>query len=134
LDILETSSGDKQGSLFGFIDNCKTSFGRRELKRWIIHPLINISKINDRLDAVGDLIKNKKDRDYFATRFSMMPDLERLLSKILLYCVKQKNETIQIKEFNIEKLNEFQILLQAFAQCKSILDRKLNSYKSIKLR
>ena len=42
LEILESATGEKDGSLFGFIDHCKTPFGKRQLKRWLMSPLLNI--------------------------------------------------------------------------------------------
>lgn len=47
----------KKGSLFHWLDNTKTPFGRRLLKKWICAPLTDIDKINERLDAVEDLLK-----------------------------------------------------------------------------
>lgn len=52
LEILEAATGEKEGSIFSFIDHCQTPFGKRELKRWLMQPLMNIAKIDDRLDAV----------------------------------------------------------------------------------
>lgn len=46
----------KEGSLFNWLDNTKTAFGRRLLKKWICSPLNDITKINIRLDAIEDLI------------------------------------------------------------------------------
>lgn len=48
----------KEGSLFHYLDHTKTAFGRRMLKKWISTPLYDVNKINDRLDAVEDLMKH----------------------------------------------------------------------------
>ena len=58
LEIVESASGDKEGSLYNFIDHCKTPFGKRQLKRWLLAPLINIEQIVERQDAVWDLISH----------------------------------------------------------------------------
>ena len=60
LDILWVSGGMKatrQGSLINWMDHTLTKFGGRELERWVTAPLTNISKINDRLDAVQNLVE-----------------------------------------------------------------------------
>ena len=57
LEVVETAAGKLEGSLFHFVDNCKTPFGKRLLKRWLLSPLTNVARINGRLDAVEDLIK-----------------------------------------------------------------------------
>lgn len=45
LEIVESLNGEKEGSLLNFIDHCMTPFGKRELKRWILSPLMDIQKI-----------------------------------------------------------------------------------------
>ena len=39
LELTQTLSGEKEGSLLGAIDKCRTSMGRRTLKQWILRPL-----------------------------------------------------------------------------------------------
>lgn len=48
LDLLETSSGAKKGSLLHYIDHCRTPFGKRELKKWLIAPLMDVEEIRAR--------------------------------------------------------------------------------------
>ena len=45
LEIIESASGTKEGSLFNYLDHCKTPFGKRQLQRWLMAPLMNIDKI-----------------------------------------------------------------------------------------
>lgn len=65
--------------MFNFLDHTKTDFGRRLLKKWLLAPLIDINRINDRLDAIDDLNSNKVLLDEFRKNLSKMPDLERYL-------------------------------------------------------
>lgn len=51
LEVFETPLGEK-GSLFERIDRTKTKFGRRLFRRWVMQPLLDPVKINQRLDAV----------------------------------------------------------------------------------
>lgn len=58
LEIIESASGASEGSLLHYVDHCMTSFGKRQLKRWLVSPLTNIDKIVERQNAVEDLIKH----------------------------------------------------------------------------
>jgi DNA mismatch repair ATPase MutS len=57
LEIVECANGKTEGTLLHYIDNCKTQFGKRQIKKWLLSPLMNIQMINDRLDAVEDLMR-----------------------------------------------------------------------------
>lgn len=54
--------------MFHYVDHCKTPFGKRMLRRWLLSPLMNIRKINDRLDAVEDLIQYQFETDVFRSK------------------------------------------------------------------
>ena len=46
-----------EGSLLEWVDHTKTLFGKRMIRKWLLSPLIDPFKINERLDAVQDLRK-----------------------------------------------------------------------------
>eukprot|EP00731_Ephydatia_muelleri_P021032 Em0013g759a len=50
--------GKKDGTLLERLDHCVTPFGKRLLKQWICAPLCHPAAINERLDAVTDLVSN----------------------------------------------------------------------------
>ncbi len=64
---------------------CSTAFGKRLLKRWVCGPLKDAKKVNERLDAVTDLVLNEMTRDRLHAKLKKLPDLERMLSKIYTY-------------------------------------------------
>jgi DNA mismatch repair ATPase MutS len=45
----------KKTSIFSILNNCCTKFGARMLKNWLLQPLQDIQKINERLDIVQGL-------------------------------------------------------------------------------
>ena len=45
LELTQTLAGEKEGSLLGAIDKCRTSMGRRTLKQWLLRPLADKEKI-----------------------------------------------------------------------------------------
>lgn len=55
LDVLQTEAGKVKGSLLGLLDCCKTPFGKRLLRRWVVAPSCNITTIEQRLDSVAEL-------------------------------------------------------------------------------
>lgn len=61
LELLEVpgrSKNHKEGSFFNFLaEGCSTPFGKRLLKRWVVGPLKDAKKINQRLEAVSDLVR-----------------------------------------------------------------------------
>ncbi len=64
------------------LDSCNTAFGKRLLKYWLVNPLCDPDAINDRLDAVDDLISTGEKQSTIRDMLKLLPDLERLISKI----------------------------------------------------
>lgn len=48
----------KKGTLLWVLDKTSTSMGGRRLRRWINDPLLDIEKINKRLNSVKELKDN----------------------------------------------------------------------------
>lgn len=60
----------KEGSLLYYLDNAKSEYGKRMLKSWVCSPLTNIDKINERLDAVEDLMKVSDKVEVFQAKLA----------------------------------------------------------------
>jgi DNA mismatch repair protein MSH6 len=83
LEIFENNYDNTQsGTLYEQLDFCNTLFGKRLLKYWIVNPLCDAEAINDRLDAIEDLMKLDEKLDNINDSLKLLPDLERLVSKI----------------------------------------------------
>ena len=51
------------GTLYYYLSQySSTAFGKRLLKRWVVGPLKDASKINNRLDAIQDFVNNQSLR------------------------------------------------------------------------
>ncbi len=72
----------KEGTLLEILDKAVTPMGGRLLKRWITHPLIRLSLINNRLDKVNAFYQQDNIRKKVRELLNQMQDLERLLSRI----------------------------------------------------
>jgi DNA mismatch repair protein MutS len=75
--------GNNEGkTLIGVLDNTVSPMGARLLKRWMVMPLKDITKINERLDAVEYFIKDVDNRNKLIGAIKVCGDIERLVSKI----------------------------------------------------
>jgi DNA mismatch repair protein MutS len=77
-------TGSRQGTLLGIIDRTVTSMGGRLLKRWIRYPLLDVSEIQSRQDAVEEAKENIQIRKNIRESLKSVYDLERLGSKIAM--------------------------------------------------
>ncbi|KAJ0329797.1 hypothetical protein COL5a_003622 [Colletotrichum fioriniae] len=77
-----TVNGGQDGTLFTLLNRCVTPFGKRLFRQWVCHPLCDIKRINERLDAVDMLNSDRGMREKFTSQMTRMPDLERLISRI----------------------------------------------------
>lgn len=83
LELLHT--GNDQGwSLLKVLDHTISPMGARLLRRWIVLPLRDQQKINERLEAVAYLIKETDLRKQLQPWIKQCGDVERLVSKIPL--------------------------------------------------
>lgn len=74
--------GSKKDTLFAVLDFTKTPLGNRLLRRWLESPLVDVTAINRRLDAVEELFKNFTTRRNLRETLSDIRDFERLMTKI----------------------------------------------------
>jgi len=76
--------GDVRFSLFEVMDETRCSMGRRLLKRRLLHPLLDIKKINARLDMVESLYRDQGILGKLRDLLGKTPDLERLCSRLAM--------------------------------------------------
>ncbi len=69
-------------SLFGVLDQTVTAMGARLLKRWIHQPLLGLTQIHARLDAVDELHRQAFLREDLRTLLDGLYDVERLVGRI----------------------------------------------------
>jgi DNA mismatch repair protein MutS len=71
-------------TLLSVLDNTCTPMGARMLKRWLVFPLKDIQKINERLDVTEHFILHAELRNKLQHAMKQCGDMERLVSKIPL--------------------------------------------------
>ena len=83
LELTKTLRDSKsKGSLFWLIDMTSSPMGARTLLHWLNYPLLDIEKINTRLDAVESSYKNHALRLDLRDVLSHITDLERLTARV----------------------------------------------------
>ncbi len=72
----------KKGTLLWVLDKTSTSMGGRHLRRWLNDPLIDVTEINNRLEAVKELKENIILRGDIIESLKRVYDIERLAGRI----------------------------------------------------
>ncbi|KAM3555223.1 hypothetical protein MY1884_005710 [Beauveria asiatica] len=130
LEIFSNSvNGGSEGTLFQLLNKCITPFGKRLLRQWIAHPLQNIDRINERLDAVDMLNKDPSVREQFSSQLVKMPDLERLISRIHA-CSCKPEDFVRVLE-GFEQIEYTMTLVSAFKDSNGLLDRLISAMPNL---
>lgn len=83
LELVETLlDGEEAGSLFKVLDTTQTRMGKRRLRTWLLHPLLNVAAIHERQEAIATLVTQSRLRTELRLLLSTVLDLERLTSRI----------------------------------------------------
>lgn len=74
---------EKKGSLLWVLDKTKTPMGRRLIRAWLSHPLLQPAPIKRRLSAVNELFNETVIRSELIVTLREIGDVERLIGKIV---------------------------------------------------
>ena len=75
--------GEAGHSLLSIIDLTKTAMGGRLLRNWLGHPLLDLTTLNRRQEAVGWLHENSLARQKTISLLTDIADLERLVNRVV---------------------------------------------------
>lgn len=85
LELTQTiRSGKTRGSLLDILDSTVTAMGARLLRSWINQPLLDIKRLNARLDAVDTLTRDEVIRQELKHLLGGVSDIERLSNRLLI--------------------------------------------------
>ncbi|WP_346238864.1 DNA mismatch repair protein MutS [Niabella insulamsoli] len=134
LELIQPT-GDGNHTLLQVLDNTASPMGARMLKRWILFPLIDIHKINERLDLVEIFIKETDLRNELVHAIKLCGDIERLVAKIptkkitpreILQLAKGLQQVLLIKNICLVHSNHYlQRIGDALNPCPVIADKIL---------
>ena len=95
LELLGGAEGSK--TLLQIVDRTVSPMGARLMKRWMLMPLNDAGKINERLITVEYLIKDSTYRNEISQHIKQAGDIERLVSKVPLKKINPR-EVLQISK------------------------------------
>ncbi len=84
LEIAETQTGERQGSLLATIDRTQTAAGARLLAARLAAPLADARAIGRRLDMLGYFVESEHARASLRETLKGFPDLERAVQRLAL--------------------------------------------------
>jgi len=82
LELVSSQFGGREQTLWGVLDNTVTPMGSRLLREWVLSPLLELTDIKARLNAVSELYDNAQGRSSLAEILSGIADVDRSLSRI----------------------------------------------------
>jgi DNA mismatch repair protein MutS len=84
LELTQTMMNkDKKGSLIWLLDKTKTAMGKRLIRYWLEHPLVNLATILNRQGAIKELVEDTVQRLEITDSLVGIFDIERLMTKIV---------------------------------------------------
>ncbi|MDR2437553.1 MAG: DNA mismatch repair protein MutS [Endomicrobium sp.] len=83
LELLNSLATGKFGnSLLSVIDSTKTPMGARTIRRWLTKPLLDVSEIENRQNAVKFFIEESVVRKDIIEKFKYVSDIERIIARV----------------------------------------------------
>jgi len=84
LELTQTiREGKSRGSLLGILDATATAMGGRTLRQWINQPLLDLDRLNGRLDVVETFQQATALRTQVRDLLKGLADLERLVGRVV---------------------------------------------------
>jgi len=111
LELIYPSSGDDmKHTIFNLWNECVTNMGKRKLRDWLLRPLVDKDKLQDRWDSVDALftgqILNSKVREILKN----VADMERITGRIGVGSANARD--LLALSYSLEKSNELVELLK----------------------
>ena len=107
------------------IDRTLTPMGERALRRWIERPLLEVDRINQRLEAVDALVADYMLREEAREHLSRIPDIERIATRIVRLSASP-NDLLALKGA-LEAIGPLKKTLAPVAPGESLLARALSA-------
>jgi len=111
LELFYTSLDKKEGSVISILDNTKTPMGGRMIRSLLLHPLLEKSEIENRLNKVSFFVSDSTLLRNLREILGEIFDIERLLSRLSLGTGNAR-DLVALKESlksssTIKKLSDF---------------------------
>lgn len=119
----------EKGSLWSFVNRCKTAFGRRLLREWLCKPLLSLQDIKLRRDAVEELMGIDAEAEAARNLLKKLPDVERLLSRVHCNGLVQRSTShpdsravmFEPAVYSARKIRDFAEVLTSFEEMVQVI-------------
>lgn len=112
LDLLPASTSQgKEGSLLEVIDTTVTAMGGRLLREWLSQPLCRLEPLQERQDAVTNVVEQTNMRVSLRETLGTIADLERFIGRLSLGTIGPR-ELVALRR-SIEALPGLEMALQS---------------------
>ncbi len=142
LELFETIRlKERTYSLIWLLDKCKTAMGSRKLKSYLMHPLKDISKLEDRYNKIEVLNNNFILKDELKELLYEIYDIERLCGKITTGSVNGR-DLLQLKNSlkvlprikEIVNTLKFDYIIDSHNEIYELLDISINEDAPITIK
>ncbi len=116
--VTNIRDGSSRGTLLSIMDKTVTALGGRLLKHWLKAPLLQRERIEQRLDAVGELKSQVILQEELRDVLQRTADLERLIGRVN-YGTASPRDLLALKN----TLQQLPQLREKIQQCRSLLLR-----------
>lgn len=121
LELLETiREGKVRGALLGVLDSSETAMGSRMLRQWINQPLLDMDRLNARLDLVDTFVKLTPLRVEIRGLLKGLADLERLVGRVVQH-IAGPRDLVGIRKA-LEVVPDVKVALESTSRSLAPLD------------
>lgn len=126
---------NKQHTLLALLDRTETPMGGRLLKQWVCQPLIEVSAIEQRQDAIEELLSAPARQEILKE----VRDLERLMMRVVsgyasprdLIALKRSLAPLHeikssLQNFRSRLIQEAELTLESFPELVELIERAVN--------
>jgi DNA mismatch repair protein MutS len=133
---IDFSVNGKNSCVLHNMDKTLTPHGYRLLSGWLVNPLVDIRRINDRLDYVEFFMNNKSILNEVRNVLDHFPDCERALARIVINKARprdlrtilisiQKSLALESLISNFDNLRDFKLSFKSICDIQAMLEGAL---------
>ena len=125
--VIRNVDGSRKGSLLELLDLTVTAMGGRRIKDWILKPLLDPERINERHEVVRELKINPPLRDELRGLFKGIYDIERIIGRVTLSAANARD--LFALKISIKSLPKIKDLLMGASS--GLIQRLLNRWDNL---
>ncbi len=117
--VSNLTDATRRHTLFEVLDRTATAMGGRALRSWILQPLRDAARINQRLDAVETLTRDHAAREKLGEMLKGIADMERIVSRCA--CGSANGRDLLSLRNSLQRIAPIQQLISAAAEVARVV-------------